>query len=94
MSLYLFFITPNLGLIRNFIKYKQFSWKLYIRTPILYLYISLLLFICNQKHILWKTLIFERWFWFIFKSFKSFIKKDHIRKKEKYKTKYQIQYDE
>ncbi len=84
---YLFFLTPILGFIRNYIKYKQFRLLVFIRTPVLYFFIHLFF-----KNNIWKILIYERWFFFIYKSIKSIIKNDYKNKREKYIKKYGLIY--
>ncbi len=84
---YLFCITPIFGFIRNYIKYKQFKLLVFIRTPILYFFIHLFF-----KNNIWKILIYERWFFFIYKSIKSIIKNDYKNKREKYIKKYGLIY--
>ena len=74
---YLYFITPCLGFLRNYIKYKQLKFLMFIRTPLTYLFINLL-FQCNN---IWKTLMYERWFFFIYKSLLSVYNDDYNRKK-------------
>ena len=44
------------------------------------------------KQVILTTLISERWFWFVYKACKSYIKNDYERKKEKYKIKYNMTY--
>ena len=73
---YLYFITPCLGCLRKNIKYKQLK-NVYRRTPLTYLFINLL-FQCNN---IWKTLMYERWFFFIYKSLLSVYNDDYNRKK-------------
>ena len=90
--IFLYLVTPNLGLLRNFVKYKQFSFKTYIRTYIAYFYFHLLLFMFGIKNVVLATLITERWFWFLFKSFKSIQNNDYYKKKEKYIIKYNMDY--
>ncbi len=85
---YLFCITPIFGFIRNYIKYKQFKFLIFIRTPILYFFINLFL----QNNNIWKILIYERWFFFIYKSIRSIINNDYQNKKEKYIKKYGLIY--
>ena len=87
---YLYFITPCLGCLRNYIKYKQLKFLMFIRTPLTYLFINLL-FQCNN---VWKTLMYERWFFFIYKSLLSLYNDDYNRKKRKYMKKYNLKYDE
>ena len=85
---YLYFITPLLGCIRNYIKYKQLKFLMFIRTPLTYLFINLLF----QSNNIWKTLMYERWFFFIYKSFLSLYNDDYNRKKNKYMKKYNLKY--
>ena len=83
MYILLYFITPFLGLFRNYIKYKKIQIGLFIRTPLLYLFINLLF----QNNNVYQTLIYERWFFFIYKSLLSIYNNDYNVKKEKYKIK-------
>lgn len=87
--IFLYLITPILGSFRNYIKYKQLKFLLFIRTPVTYFIINLL-FQCNN---VWKTLIYERWFFFIYKSMLSLYNNDYIKKKEKYIKKYGLKYN-
>ncbi len=91
---YLYIFTPLLGLLRNYVKYKQITLDIFLRTPIAYFYIHLLLFMYQSSNIIYKTLIFERWFWFLFKTCKSYINNDYIRKQNKYKIKYNLEYED
>ena len=77
----LYLITPLLGTLRNYIKYKQIKLLLFLRTPITYFLINIVF----QSNNIWKTLIFERWFFFIYKSFLSVYNDDYHKKKDKYK---------
>lgn len=86
--IFLYLITPILGSFRNYIKYKKLKFLLFIRTPVTYFIINLL-FQCNN---VWKTLIYERWFFFIYKSILSLYNNDYIKKKEKYIKKYGLKY--
>ena len=83
----LLLVTPSLGFLRNFIKYRIFNLKLYLRTPLTYF----ILYTSGIKDI-WKILIFERWFFFIYKSLLSFLNNDYQRKKNKYIKKYNLKY--
>ena len=87
--IFLYLITPLLGLFRNYIKYKRLNFLLFIRTPATYFMINLI-FQCNS---IWKTLIYERWFFFIYKTFLSIYNDDYNRKKEKYIVKYNLNYN-
>lgn len=84
----LYFITPFLGSLRNYIKYKQLNFLLFIRTPITYFFINAL-FKCNN---VWQTLIYERWFFFIYKTCISIYNDDYNNKKDKYIKKYGLKY--
>jgi len=86
--MYLYLITPLLGSLKNYVKYKRFSLLIFIRT--FFVYLILYLFIqTNNK---WMILIFERWFFFIFKIIRSLLRNDYIRNRIKYETKYKIIY--
>ena len=88
--LILYLVTPNLGLLRNYIKYKTLKLATYLRTPLLYLIIHFWLLLVGHRNIIYKTIIYERWYWFLYKSLKSYIKDDYNVKKEKYKIKYKL----
>lgn len=90
--LILYTITPTLGLLRNYIKYKRCNFKTYIRTPLVYLMFHIWFCLNGCNHTIWKTLIFERWFWFINKSFISYKNNDYMKNKEKYIEKYKLEY--
>ena len=91
-KLLLYAITPSLGLIRNYIKYKRCNFKTYIRTPLVYIIFHFWFCLNGYKDIIYRTLIFERWFWFINKSIISYINNDYMKNKEKYIQKYKLQY--
>ncbi len=82
-------ITPILGSLRNFVKYKNFKPLIFIRTPVLYFFLFLIL----QTNNIWKIIVLERWFMFVFKTLKSIYRRDYITKKEKYIQKYNLKYD-
>ena len=82
-------ITPLLGSLRNFVKYKNFKPLIFIRTPLLYFF----LFLIFQTNNIWKIIVLERWFMFVFKTLKSVFRRDYIIKKEKYIMKYNMKYD-
>ena len=82
-------ITPLLGSLRNFVKYKNFKPLIFIRTPLLYFF----LFLIFQTNNIWKIIVLERWFMFVFKTLKSIYRRDYITKKEKYIMKYNLKYD-
>lgn len=91
---YVFFlITPSLGLLRNYIKYKNLSLSLFIRSPAISIILFELLNInypqCNN---LLLSIILERWFMLFSKSLISFYSNDYIRKRKKYIEKYNFKY--
>ena len=86
ISIYL--ITPFLGCLRNYVKYKQLDFLMFIRTPIIYFLLSLIFGHDN----VWKTLVYERWLLFMYKTCLSLYKNDYINKKDKYIKKYGLKY--
>jgi len=84
----LFFITPFLGTLRNYVKYKQLNIFLFFRTPITYLLIRYIM----NTHNIWKILICERWYFFIYKTLLSLYNDDYNVKKNKYIIKYNLPY--
>ena len=84
----LWLVTPILGSIKNYVKYKQFKVLIFLRTPLLYIFIFLLI----QETNIWKLLILERWFLLLYKSILSLYRNDYINKKEKYIKKYGLKY--
>tara|TARA_B100001123_G_scaffold415707_1_gene516500 strand:- start:8535 stop:8810 length:276 start_codon:yes stop_codon:yes gene_type:complete len=88
----LYAITPALGALRNYSKYKQFQIELFIRTPITYLLIYKILSVLRVKNNTFMILILERWVFLVFKTILSFINDDYNIKKEKYRKKYGLLY--
>ena len=86
----LYLITPFLGSFRNYIKYKQLKFLMFIRTPFTYFLINL---IFKQDNI-YQTLIYERWFFFIYKTILSLYNDDYNTKKKKYIKKYGLKYSD
>lgn len=84
----LLIITPLLGAVRNFVKYKQFKLLIFLRTPLIYCFLYLVL----QTRNIWKILVLERWLMFIYKTSLSIYRNDYRSKKEKYKKKYNLIY--
>ena len=79
----IYLITPLLGFIKNYVKYKRINLLVFLRTPFIYS----LLFVLIQTQNIWKIITIERWLFFIFKIIRSTIRKDYIVNKEKYKSK-------
>lgn len=86
--MYLYLVTPLLGSLKNYVKYKRFNTFIFLRT--LYIYFILKLFI--QTNNTWFILMLERWFFFVFKIIKSIINNDYHNKKQKYIKKYKLIY--
>ena len=91
-QLLLYTITPTLGLIRNYIKYKRCKFIIFIRTPIIYVFFHSLFCLMGYRNIVWRTLIFERWYFFIEKSIISLWNNDYLKNKDKYIKKYGLTY--
>ena len=91
----LYAITPALGALRNYSKYKQFQIKLFIRTPITYFIIyRIWSFLKKGTNTInpFMILMIERWFFLVFKTLLSLMNDDYNIKKEKYKKKYGLSY--
>ena len=86
--MWIYTITPLLGSLKNYVKYKKFSLLIFIRTFSVYLILHLFIQTNNK----WLILIFERWFFFIFKIIRSLLRNDYMRNRIKYETKYKIIY--
>jgi hypothetical protein len=86
--MYLYTITPLLGSLKNYVKYKRFNILIFIRT--IYIYFIIQLFVKGNN--IWMTLMLERWFFFGFKIIRSFIRNDYIRNRLKYEQKYSLIY--
>lgn len=84
----LYFITPLLGCLKNYVKYKQLDFLIFIRTPLLYF---LIINLFSHDNI-YKILIYERWTFFIYKTCLSLYRNDYINKKKKYIKKYGLKY--
>ena len=91
-QLLLYTITPTLGLLRNYIKYKQTRFIIFIRTPIIYVFFHSLFCLMGYRNIVWRTLIFERWYFFIEKSIISLWINDYLKNKDRYIKKYGLTY--
>jgi hypothetical protein len=86
--MYLYLVTPLLGSLKNYVKYKHFNILVFVRT----LYVYFILHLAIQTNNTWLILILERWFFFAFKIIRSIIKNDYNNKKQKYIKKYNIIY--
>ena len=86
--MYLYLITPLLGSLKNYVKYKRFNILVFLRTLYIYLILKLLIQTNNK----WLILMLERWFFFAFKIIRSIINNDYHNKKQKYIKKYKLIY--
>ncbi len=84
----IYLVTPLLGSLKNYVKYKRFNFIVFIRTFYIYLTLHLLIQTNNK----WMILILERWFFFIFKIIRSIYRYDYESKKQKYIKKYNLTY--
>ena len=93
---YLIFVTPILGLLRNYIKYKKIDRKLFLRTPIISFTIYTIFLVNNltEDKYFYISLISERWVLLVYKGLYSLYNNDYIKKKEKYKKKHNIIYED
>ena len=94
--LILYTITPLLGALRNYCKYKEFKLKLFIRTPFTYYVFYKICFQFQKKYTInpFMIMMFERWFFLVFKTFLSIINDDYNIKKQKYIKKYNLKYND
>ena len=76
----IFFIIPILGIIKNIVKYKKFSFLLFIRTPILCYVIKFINNLLNINLNDWQISLIERYFMFIYKIFYSLITNSYEKK--------------
>lgn len=86
--MYLYLVTPLLGSLKNYVKYKHFNILVFVRT----LYVYFILHLSIQTNNTWLILMLERWFFFSFKIIRSIINNDYNTKKQKYIKKYNIIY--
>jgi len=86
--MWIYIITPLLGSLKNYVKYKRFNLLIFVRTFFVYLMLRLLIKTNNSFLIL----ILERWFFFIFKIIRSLLRNDYMRNRIKYEAKYKLIY--
>ena len=56
MIILLYLVTPTLGFMRNYIKYKRCDFKMFMRTPIVYFWFHILICLCGSNNIVLQTL--------------------------------------
>jgi len=91
-NMILYTITPVLGALRNYVKYKDFKYLIFIKTPISYFFIHKLLMLIKCNNIILYTLILERWFFLFYKTCISIKNDDYNIKRDKYIRKYNLIY--
>jgi|MGYP006124469121 hypothetical protein len=84
----LLLVTPALGALKNYVKYKQFDIMTNVRTPFAYVLLQLLF----QTNNIWKIITLERWLFFAIKIIRSIWRNDYMRNQVKYENKYGIDY--
>jgi len=84
----LLLVTPVLGALKNYVKYKRFDILTHVRTPVAYFFIQLLF----QTNNIWKIITMERWLFFLLKIVRSLWRDDYGSKRAKYENKYGIDY--
>ena len=89
----IYLVTPLLGFLKNYSKYKEINFYVFIRTPIIYLLIHNVLLYYNYDNIELLTIIYERWFFFFYKIMNSLVNDTYHKKRDKYKKKYGLKYD-
>ena len=93
---YLIFVTPILGLLRNYIKYKKIDRKLFLRTPIISFIIYTIFLVNNltEDKYFYISLISERCVLLVYNGLYYLYNNYYIKKKEKYKKKHNIIYED
>ena len=89
---FLYSVTPILGFMKNYVKYKQVNFKIFARTPLVYVIIDSILRYYRMENIIMWTLILERWFFFYYKIMIAYLCDHYHRKKQKYIQKYNLHY--
>ena len=95
--LYVSLTTAILGCCRNYVKYKTLSPLNFIRTPLICLtFYWIISYYLSYDDItsVFIACTFERWFFLLGKGLISLINNDYVKKKEKYKIKYNFVYEE
>ncbi len=89
---HLLLITPTLGFIKNYTKYKLCDINKYIRSYVIYGYIYILLRRFNNYNVIYRTIIYERWFMFIYKIIRDILNDTYNKNRDKYIIKYKLKY--
>ena len=90
--LYSLFLIPTLGCLKNYVKYKQISILLFLRTPFIYAFMYNFLSIFKYKNRICLTIINERIIMFLYKIIISLLNDNYNNKKLKYEKKYGLEY--
>ena len=85
-------IIPILGMLKNYVKYKRVSILLFMRTPIIYIFLYSFFTLLKYSNRICMTIINERIFMFLYKIVVSLLTDNYNKKKIKYEEKYGIEY--
>ena len=85
--MYIYLVTAVLGFIRDYSKTKNVNIIKFMRSPLIILIIQQILKLYDINNSILYSLILERWFFLIFKTYLSVRNNDYYVKKEKYKKK-------
>ena len=88
MNYIIFLITPTLGFMKNYIKYKKIEPFVFLRTPLIYFLFKNIFLNADP----YQLLIYERWFFFTYKIIRSYVNDDYYIRKKKYQKKYNLKY--
>ena len=80
---YYYLVIPTLGLCKNYVKYKQISVFIFLRTPVLNIFFESFLRYFSYRRPILLSIIWERIFFFVFKIMRSYINDDYNRKRIK-----------
>ena len=76
-----YFVTPTLEAVGDYVLCNKLFTKNYLRTPFVYIFFHLLFLWSGSNHVIFKTLIYERWFGFLYKI--GFFLKQKQKQKQK-----------
>ena len=74
-------IIPILGMLKNYVKYKRVSILLFMRTPIIYIFLYSFFTLLKYSNRICMTIINERIFMFLYKIVVSLLTDNYNKKK-------------
>ena len=86
-------LIPVLGCLKNYVKYKKICPILFMRTPVIYIFLHLYLTLFNYKNRICLTIINERIIMFIYKIIMAICNNSYHKKRIKYQKKYNLEYE-